>query len=78
VKGSLVLTHELLRRANEEREEAGSLATLGMTSQKSKGKNNSNSRFPTGMTNQKSNGKNKGNSEGRYTWGSRLLLSHGV
>ena len=51
--------------ANEEREEAGSLAPLGMTNQKNRGKNNSNSnsRFPAGMTNQKSKGKNNGRHE---------------
>ena len=58
-----ILVRDLLGNANEEREEAGSLAALGMTSQKSK--NNSQSRFPAGMTSQKNKGKSKNNSKGR-------------
>jgi hypothetical protein len=45
--------------ANKEREEAGSLAALGMTNQKGKDNDTSKSRFPSGMTSKKSN--NEGN-----------------
>ena len=40
---ALVLTNDLQGDANEEREKAGSLAALGMTNQKNKGKNNNKS-----------------------------------
>jgi hypothetical protein len=47
--------------ASKERETAGSLAALGMTSQKSKGNNKS--RFPSGMTSKKGkDNNNKGSS----------------
>ncbi|AEU34432.1 hypothetical protein [Granulicella mallensis] len=53
--------------ASKERETAGSLAALGMTSQKSEGKDKSKSRFPSGMTSKK--GKDKNNNKGSFATG---------